>query len=392
MTADLLDPVDYYRPSYPRFSDGEYRRRHALVREQMAAHGVDCLLVTGSPGMNAEIMADVHWLSNWNHIAAPGFVVVPPQGEPTLFVGLFVYLENALQRSVLEDVRIGLDIGGRVVELGVERGTIGLVGSFPHELLDDLRTRFPATTFVSANEWFGELRRVRSPEELEWIRRGASYSDLAMDALVKAIRPGVTERQLHAACANAVLDAGGQLCFQWIGSTPMDAPRMIYPSQAPSNRVIEKGDIVVTEIAASYEWMAGQLNRYVAVGAGPPPRYLELHRLLVQLCHDVHAALVPGATPADVASVASRVLDAGYQLDFIGLGRPSGANTPYIVTPAPADPRLNRPFIANETFQVLPMPYRRSEHFGLIMGGLVLIQEGGGEPLQRFPMEEFIVV
>jgi Xaa-Pro dipeptidase len=375
---------------YPRFSDHEYARRYRLVREAMAAKGVDCLVVTGNPGMNAEIMADVHWLSNWNHTAAPGFVVVPLEGEPTLFVGLFVYRENALQRSIVGDVRIGVDIGARITELGRERGTVGLVGSFPHEVLDALRERFKSATFLSANEWFGELRRARSEEELEWIRRGAAMTDLAMEALVRAVRPGVTERQLHAACAEAVLSAGGQLCFHWIGSTPMAAPRAVYPSQTPSNRVVGKGDIIVTEIAASYEWMAGQINRYIAVGE-PPPRYQELHSLLVKLCRDVYAALATGATPADVARVAAPVFEAGYELDFIGLGRPTGANTPYIVTPPPPDPALNRPFVANETFTVLPMPQKRAEHFGLIMGGLSVIRDGGAEVLQKFPLEEFIV-
>jgi Xaa-Pro aminopeptidase len=392
-----VDPLDAehvaaYRPHYPRFSDAEYARRFRLVREAMAAHGVDCLVVTGSPGMNAELMADVHWLSNWNHTAAPGFVVLPSAAEPTLYCGLFVYRENALQRSVLEDVRVGVDVGARIVELGLERGTIGLVGSCPHELVDGLRARFPAATLMPAGEWFGELRRARSDEEMAWIRRGAAYSDLAMEALVRAIRPGVTERQLHAACAAAVLDAGGQLCFQWIGSTPMAAPRVIYPSQAPSNRVIEKGDLVVTEIAASYEWMAGQINRYVAVGAEPPARYSELHRLLVDLCHAVYAALVPGATAAEVARVAAPVFAAGYELDFIGIGRPTGAHTPYIVPSPPPDPALQRPFIANETFQVLPMPHERAEHVGLILGGLAVIRDGGAEALQRFPLDEFIVV
>ncbi len=384
--------VDAYRPHYPRFTDGEYERRYRLVRQAMAAHGIDCLIVTGSPGMNAEIMADVHWLSNWNHTAAPGFVVVPASGEPSLFCGLFVYRENALQRSVLEDVRTGEDAGARITELGLERGTIGLVGSFPHELMEHLRLRFPAARFVSAGAWFGEIRRARSDEELAWIRRGAAMTDLAMEALVKALRPGVTERQLHAACAAAVLDAGGQLCFQWIGSTSMDKPRMIYPSSAPSNRVIEQGDLVVTEIAASYEWMAGQINRYVAVGAEPPARYRELHGLLVDLCHSVYAALTPGATAAEIARLAQPVVSAGYELDFIGLGRPSGANTPYIVPVPPPDPSLDRPYIENETFQVLPMPYKRAEHFGLILGGMAVIRPGGAEMLQQFPMDEFIVV
>lgn len=328
MPTDSPDPTEYYRRDYPRFSEAEYARRYALVREQMAANGVDCLVVTGSPGMNAELMADVHWLSNWNHTAAPGFVVFPHSGEPTLYFGLFTYRANTAQRSVIEDVRPGSDVAVRIHELGLANGTIGIVGSFPHEVLDELRERAPAARIVSANAWFGELRRVRSPEEIAWLRKGAEYADIGLEAMIKAIRPGVTERQLYAAAMHAVYDAGGQFCFQWLGSTPMDTPMMVYPTQAPSDRVIEKGDIVITEIAASYEWYAGQINRYVAVGQEPPDEFQRLHRQTVQLVKDIYAALKPGAKPVDVAAAAKPFREAGFNVDFMAIGRRRAARRP----------------------------------------------------------------
>lgn len=392
MAADDLDPTAYYRPHYPRFSDSEYRRRYALVREAMAAHGVDCLVVTGSPGMTGELMADVHWLSNWNHTAGPGFVVLPYDGEPTLFCGLFVYRPNALQRSVIGDVRVESDVAARVSELKLERGTIGIVGSFPHEVLDDLRSKLPQARIVPCGEWFGELRRSRSPEELEWIRRGAAISDLGMAALARAIRPGVTERELKAATVRAVMEAGGTYCFQWIGSTPMASPRMVYPSQEPSNRRLEKGDLVITEIAAGYEWMAGQINRCVAVGQAPTEEYATLHRLTVQLCHDMCAALKPGALPAEVALAAAPLREAGYAMDFLAIGRPTGASTPPVLPATPAAPFFQRPFVENETVMLLPMPYRPGGGPGMFLGDLVVVTGAGAERLQQYPLDEFQVV
>ena len=398
MTVQAIDPTSYYRPHYPRFSDQEYRRRYALVRQHMAQHEVDCLVVAGSPAANGEAMANVHWLSNWNHTAMPGFVVFPYDAEPTLFCGLFVYVPNARQRSVIEDVRpaagmiTGNDIASRIAELGLQRGTIGLVGSFPHDVLDDLRERLPSARLVPCDEWFGELRRPRSAEELEWIRRGAEICDLAMEAMLKALRPGVTERQLKAATVSAVLEAGGTFCFQWIGSTPMSDPKMVYPSQEPSNRVIERGDLVITEISAGYEWMAGQVTRSIAVGREPPEEYASLHRLTVQLCRDMCTLLKAGALPAQVARAAEPVVQAGYALDFLAIGRPSGPSTPPILPNAPAEPFFQRPFVAYETVMLLPMPYRPGGGPGLYLGDLVLVGQEGSERLQRFPLDEFPVV
>lgn len=390
MPADELDPTAYYRPHYPRFSDAEYRRRHSRVREQMAVHGVDCLVVTGSPGMNAELMADLHWLSNWNHVAAPGFLVFPQQAEPTLFCGLFLYRPNALQRSVFEDVRAGADVASRILELRLEAATIGTVGSFPHEVMDELRSRLPRARIVSCGEWFGQLRRARSEEELGWIRRGAALTDLAMRAMVDAIRPGVSERDVKAATVRAVMEAGGALCFQWIGSTPMSRPRMVYPSQEPSNRRLERGDLVVTEIAAGYEWMSGQINRCVAVDRDPPEEYAKLHALTVRLCHELCAALRPGALPEDVARVAEPLLGIGYRLDFLAIGRPTGASTPPVLPVTPRTPFFQRPFVENETVMLLPMPYRPGGP-GLFVGDLVVVAKDGAERLQKYPLDEFPV-
>lgn len=387
-----LDPVEYYRRYYPRFSDIEYQRRYSLVREQMAVHGVDCLVVTGSPGMNAELMADVHWLSNWNHTAAPGFVVFPGQGEPTLYFGLVTYLANARQRSVISDVRPGTSVSRRIQELGLERGTIGIIGSFPHEVLDELKEHLPGAKVIPASGWFGELRRVRSAEEIGWLRKGAEYADIGLEAMVAAIRPGVTERQLYAAAMHAVFDAGGQFCFQWLGSTPMSNPMMVYPTQAPSDRVVEKGDIVITEICASYEWYAGQINRYVAVGEEPPEDYQLLHRATVQLVKDVYAALKPGALPSEVARAAEPLRQAGFQLEVLAIGRPSGGSTPPILPVTPPGEFFHRPFLENETVMVLPLTYKTPDRLGLFLGDLVLVTPGGAQSLHKYPLEEFRVV
>lgn len=392
MASDSSGIVEDYRTYYPRFSDAEYARRYALVREQMAAHGVDCLVVTGSPGMNAELMADVHWLSNWNHTAAPGFVVFPYAGEPTLYFGLFTYRANASQRSVIEDVRPGTNVSRRIQELGLANGTIGIVGSFPHDVLDDLKERTPGARIVPAGAWFGDLRRVRSAEEIAWLRRGAEFADIGLEAMVKAIRPGVTERQLYAASMHAVFDAGGQFCFQWLGSTSMANPNMVYPTQAPSDRVIQKGDIVITEIAASYEWYAGQINRYVAVGQEPPEEYLRLHQATVRLVKDIYGLLKPGATPPEVAAAAGPLQEAGYQVDFMAIGRPTGGATPPVMPVTPPGAFFQQPFVENETVMVLPLTSAIPDRLGLFLGDMVLVTPEGGQSLHSYPLDEFRVV
>jgi Xaa-Pro dipeptidase len=383
----------YYRAFYPRFSHAEYQRRYSLVRDEMRQRGVDCLVISGSPGMAGENMADVFWLSNWDHPGQEGYITLPADEEATLFCSLGVYRPNALQRSVIEDVRPGADVSSRIRELKLGRGVIGVVGGrIPHVVMEQMRLQLPDARFIFCDDWFGELRRAKSDEELRWLSKGAELTDLAMDAVIREIRPGITERQLQGAAARAASEAGGKLCFQWLGSTPMSRPMMVYPSPEPSNRPIQKGDLIITEISAAYESYPGQIIRYIAVGQEPSPDYLDLHVLTVQLYKDLCAALTPGNTPAIAVQCARPLIEAGYHVQILAIGRPTGAATPPILLrPAPT-PFDDKPFLENETVMVLPMPFKTPDRMGLFLGNLVQVTRNGGHSLQKYPLEDFVVV
>jgi len=47
---------------------------------------------------------------------------------------------------------------------------------------------------------------------------------IALEAMAERAKPGVTEQQLRAAIAGAVMDKGGELDFTILASTPMDNP------------------------------------------------------------------------------------------------------------------------------------------------------------------------
>ena len=99
-----------------------------------------------------------------------------------------------------------------------------------------------------------------------------------------------------------------------------------------------------------------------------------------------------GALPDDVARAAAPLTDAGYALDFLAIGRPTGASTPPILPHAPSGPFFQRRFVANETVMLLPMPYRRGGGPGIFLGDLVVVGADRAERLQRYPLDEFPVV
>jgi Xaa-Pro aminopeptidase len=66
------------------------------------------------------------------------------------------------------------------------------------------------------------------------------------------------------------LEGGGDVDFTIIGSTPMAEPAMIFGNPRPSGRALQKGDIVMTELAAGYRGYTAQIGSPVSLGE--PPR------------------------------------------------------------------------------------------------------------------------
>ena len=104
------------------------------------------------------------------------------------------------------------------------------------------RLRGAFARVIDLNRDFTQLRLIKSPEEVDWMRIGAWYSDRAIQAVADNLLPGITERDLGDLCQRAWVPLGGETVIHFFGSTPMDAPDCKVPRQLPSTRPIARGD------------------------------------------------------------------------------------------------------------------------------------------------------
>src|SRR5260370_42439358 len=95
-----------------------------------------------------------------------------------------------------------------------------------------------------------EIRLVKSDEDLTALRQGAEFCDLAIEALEREARPGITEYQLAAIVQGSYLGLGGRNTIHYMATTPMSDPSDCAPRQYQSTRVLKKGDILLTELMA----------------------------------------------------------------------------------------------------------------------------------------------
>src|SRR5436305_1972898 len=171
------------RGLYPRFSDAEFSRRYRAVRVGMQQAGLSALLVYGTTGSHHE----VQYLSNFP-VTREAILVFPGSAEPTLFVQMFNHVPNARQVSCIADVRWGgpatVDaVTENLQERGLAESSIGLVGMLPFQQYASIRRALPQAALLDFTAQMQQLRLVKCDEEIEFLRKGAEFSDRAIEAL-----------------------------------------------------------------------------------------------------------------------------------------------------------------------------------------------------------------
>ena len=284
---------------YPRFSSAECARRVDAARAMMAREAIDVLAVYGTSALARHNQADVHYLSgflgNRNN-----YVVLPPRGDPILFAQSHNHVPNAREVAGIETRWGGVSSArtvAQVVRASRGPGTLGYVGPVPvHDYLA-WRGELPGWELRDVTGPFRRLRLRKSAEELEWLRRGAK-------ARTGKSRAGMREYELGALVEEAALRGGGLPHLAYISSTPQNASDVCVPRQNLSDRTIQPGDVINTEISASCWGYSGQLHRPIFVRTEPNPLYRTLWDVALEAYTRCCAVLRAGATTEDVLDAA----------------------------------------------------------------------------------------
>jgi len=378
---------------YPRFSESEYGRRYAAIRRMMTERSLDLLVIYGNSSNSLHGHANVHYVSNLlaRHDA---YVIFPAQGEPALLVEGYNHLPNAKEISVIKETEwAGPDpsqsVSKQIITKGYEKGQIGVVGRIPYQVYQHLMKELPNARFTDATSAFGDLRLVKSEEELEWIKIGAAFTDRAMEALERHVRPGMREYELARIINDAYLGDGGQYHFHYLASTPMSESTVCVPAQHLSSRVIERGDVIITEVSASWWGYSGQIHRPLAVGVEPTHDYQELYEIARETYSAISNAIRAGADESAVLDAADIIDKSGFTIyDTLVHGFGVDLQPPDIRTRKTSHHPLHEfVFRENMTFVIQPNVITKDERKGIQLGNLMLVTQNGSIPLQKYPIK-----
>src|SRR5262245_14202326 len=340
-------------------------RRRAAVEAALAAADCDHLVFYGANRAGSA----VQWLTQWP-VTVEAIGVLTPRERDALFVQWINHAPLAKRLAREAEVAWGgessiLAVIKALEKRGARENRVGVIGAMNFAQHAALAARFG--NIANLNRAYTRLRRVKSQEEVDWLRIGAWLSDRGMAGLRDGIAVGVNERALGDLIEHAYMREGGTNVIHFIGATSMHDPQLGVPAQFPSTRRVAKGDIVFAEISAAFWDHSGQVLRSFAVGEEPPPLYRAPHAAADVAFDAVAAVLKPGATPAQVIEASGVIEDAGFTKS-----RPAG--------PIPAEP-----FEAGMTVVVQPNVVTRDGTAGVQTGELLLITNAGVERLHSFP-------
>ncbi|MGZ3582355.1 MAG: M24 family metallopeptidase [Ktedonobacterales bacterium] len=371
------------------FSDAEFTRRFAQVQAMMDREGLDALIVYG----NTSAYGEVQFLTDFR-VTREAMLVFPRDGDPVLFVQYFNHVPLARRVARLQDVRWGgADTAAAVAEEISHRGwanqRLGIIGLIPWQRYRVLRELLLDASLIDVTVPMQRLRLVKSAEELAHLRHGAELSDLAIEALEREACPGISEHALAAIVECTYLGLGGQTHIHYMGSTPMRNPSLCVPSQQQSNRVLERGDVLITEISAQYHGYPGQILRPFTIGEPPTAAYQRLYDVAVEAYERVATVIHAGVAAEAVMDAAECIHAGGYSIcDDLVHGFGGGYLQPVIRTRQTGGTQTpSFTLEENMTVVIQPNVITLDEQMGLQVGELVRVTRTGVESLHRYPMK-----
>ena len=361
------------------------------IRAAIADEGVDVLL-TASPENFAYVtgfLVPSQPLMRWRHAMA----LVPAVGEPGAVV---VDMEESTVRRQLPAWNVRpwgeftddpMEVLARFLEAGgLAGGRIGLEMDYmPAGDFARLCERLPRARFEAAEQLLARLRQVKTPHELELLRRLSRISDRAILDAYRAVEAGMTEMDLAAALTRSVYAQGAENFKLLIVAT---GERSQLPNVGPTDRVLQAGDVCRVEIFAAIGGYHAGVCRTAVVQQAPP----HAERIWANLTACKHLLLEHIGPGASTRRIYETYLAKLSELDlppiaFVGHGIGVHLHEePYL------GPYSDATLKPGMVLGIEPLTYRTGHGYGMQNKDMVAVTEDGCELLSDVTDSDRLIV
>jgi Xaa-Pro aminopeptidase len=124
----------------------------------------------------------------------------------------------------------------------------------------------------------------------------------------------MNECDLARVVEDVYLDKRGTNLIHFTLTTSMADPEFFVPHQYHPDRVIQAGDVLVTEISTNFWGYNGQILRTLAIAGEPPPLYLEMYDVAERTYTEITDIMRAGTSVGEVLDRAEAINAAGFDI------------------------------------------------------------------------------
>ncbi len=385
------------------FGKQEFKTRLEKTKRKMEERGIEVLLITDP--------ANICYLSGynaWSFYVHQMLVVLIDEEQP-LWIGrgidelgarkqTWMDPENIIHYGddyVQNDVKHPMDfIAGVLIEKGREKATMAVEMDnyyFTAKAFLQLQKNLPQGKFVDAKELVNWVRIIKSPKEIQLMKRAARISEKGMTDAIEKAAPGVRQCDLAAEIYRSYLTGTDEYGGDYAAIVPLmpsgentGACHMTWTDQP-----YKPEEAIILELSGCHQRYHSPMARTIFLGDKPPKELQRMSDIVAEGIDQTIDFIKPGVTCEEIESTWSSVLKK-YGLEKESrIGYSTGLNYPpdwgeHTISLRPGDKTVVK---ENMTFHVIPGMW--SDDFGFEISETIRVTEKGCEALADFPRKLF---
>ena len=173
--------------------------------------------------------------------------------------------------------------------------------------IETLRQGYPKNQIVDVSKNIAEMRKVKSPSEIELLQKAVDVSIEGHREIVRAIKPGAYEYEAQAALEGAWTRLGSERPgYPSIVGSGINGTILHYNE---NRKRIEAGELVVVDAAAEYSYYTADITRTYPASGKFTPRQRDVYQLVLDAQRGAERAFEIGKSSlADLQRAAREVM------------------------------------------------------------------------------------
>jgi len=372
------------------FSVEEFSSRRTRVRAAVRAAGLDWFLIFHP--------VSIHWLTGSDAKSYQEFqcLIISAEEGPISVLTRDGERNEFVDDALVDEVRTwgGGEIEDPLPALqkmleahGVRGSRVGMeVPAYYLHPYDYLKVKelLGSDLVAEPSTLIHDLKIVKSPAELTYIRKACEIADQAMEVFAQSLSVGRSELSVAGEVYRSLLNSGSGLAASPINL--VSGERSGFSHGAPTERLLQKGDFGSVEYGATYRRYTATIGRQFCMGT-PTERMQEIFDVVREACDACIEAIRPGVPAKAPHEAAKKIIqDAGFER---GRVHTSGYGLAPGFPPTWGEPlhMLSGSFYTIQAGMVLtiePPIFLGDEYLGARIIDNVLVTGNGAELLSRY--------